>query len=107
MKLRIKKNDTIKVIAGAEKGKTGKVLQVNRDAMRVLVEGINVRKKHVRAGTAHPEGGIIELERPIHYSNVMLMDENEQPTRLKIQRERKDGVNQITRIAKTTGNPIA
>ena len=106
MKLRIKKDDTVKVVAGANKGKVGKVLAVNSDSMRVLVEGVNMRKKHVKASATHTEGGVIEQEGSLHYSNVMLMDDSEKPTRIGIQREKKDGVNQITRIARSTGKAL-
>ncbi len=73
MKLQIKKGDMVKVIAGNDKQKTGRVLEVDSTKMRVLVEGINIRKKHSRPTQTNPNGGIISKEMPIHYSNVMLM----------------------------------
>ena len=73
MKLQIKKGDMVKVIAGNDNKKTGRVLEVDRTKMRVLVEGINIRKKHSRPTQTNPNGGIISKEMPIHYSNVMLL----------------------------------
>lgn len=70
MKLKIKKDDEVKVITGSDKGKTGRVLQVYPDKMKVLVEGVNIRKKHTRPSQTNQEGGIIETAIPIHYSNV-------------------------------------
>lgn len=70
--MHIKKNDTVKVIAGREKGKTGKVLGVTKDKNRVLIEKINLMKKHQRPD-AKGKGGIVEKESPLHVSNVMLV----------------------------------
>lgn len=71
--MNIKKNDTVKVIAGNYKGKIGKVLKVFPEKERILVEGVNIVKKHVRKSSKYPQGGIIEMEAPIHVSNVMLI----------------------------------
>ncbi|MEN3038196.1 MAG: 50S ribosomal protein L24 [Candidatus Kryptonium sp.] len=71
--MNIKKNDIVQVIAGNYKGKVGKVLKVFREKERVLVEGVNIVKKHVRKSPRYPQGGIIEMEAPIHVSNVMLV----------------------------------
>jgi large subunit ribosomal protein L24 len=70
--MHIKKNDTVKVIAGREKGKTGKVLGITKDQNRVLIEKINLMKKHQRPD-AKGKGGIVEKESPLHVSNVMLV----------------------------------
>ncbi|MDI6615183.1 MAG: 50S ribosomal protein L24 [Syntrophaceae bacterium] len=70
--MHIKKNDTVKVIAGREKGKTGKVLRVTKDKNRVLIEKINLMKKHQRPD-AKGKGGIVEKESPLHVSNIMLV----------------------------------
>jgi large subunit ribosomal protein L24 len=72
-KCRLKKDDKVKVIAGKDKGKIGKVLRVNRDKGRVLVENINVLKHHVKPSAQNRQGGIMEKEAPIQWSNVMLM----------------------------------
>ena len=70
-KAKIKKDDVVYVIAGADKGKSGKVLKVIPKKDRVIVEGVAVRKKAVRRSQKNPEGGIINVEAPIHISNVM------------------------------------
>ena len=69
--LKIKKGDTVKVIAGKDKDKEGKVLAVNAENGTVLVEGVNMVKKHLKPGRQNQEGGIITQEGPIHISNVM------------------------------------
>lgn len=105
-KLKIKKNDTVKVIAGSDKGKTGKVLRVFTDAQRVLVEGVNVRKRHVKA-TQTSEGGIESKEAPVHYSNVQLVDGKGNATRAGYRFEEKKGKTAKVRFAKTTGEALA
>ncbi len=70
MKARIKKGDEVVVIAGESRGERGKILEINRTTDRVLVEGVNLRKKHERR-TQDSEGGIVEREQSIHASNVM------------------------------------
>ncbi len=72
--LRIKRDDKVKVIAGKDKGKTGKVLRVYPATQRVLVEKVNLVKKARRKTQQEQQGGIIELEAPLHISNVALMD---------------------------------
>lgn len=71
----IKTNDVVQVMAGREIGKTGRVIQVDRKRNRVVVEGLNVVKRHKRPNPADPEGGIIEKEAPIDASNVLLYSE--------------------------------
>ncbi|OEF96428.1 50S ribosomal protein L24 [Vulcanibacillus modesticaldus] len=73
-KLHVKKGDTVIVISGKDKGKKGRVLQAYPQENRVLVEGVNLVKKHTRPSQANPQGGIITQEAPIHASNVMLVD---------------------------------
>ena len=73
VKLHVKKNDMVKVIAGKDKGKTGKVLRVFPAKGRVVVESINVVKRHTRPNQLNPEGGIVEKEAPLSISNVMLV----------------------------------
>ena len=69
--LKIKKGDTVKVIAGKDNGKEGKVMSVDQKNLKVLVEGVNVITKHAKPSQANPEGGIIQKEAPIDISNVM------------------------------------
>jgi large subunit ribosomal protein L24 len=71
---KVKKDSRVIVISGAHKGKVGKVLQVQTKLSRVIIENVNLRKKHERKTQDNPEGAIIEREMPIHISNVMLED---------------------------------
>ncbi len=81
--LHIRKNDIVRVMTGKEKGKVGRVLKVDRDAGRVIVEKINMVKRHAKPGKNNPQGGIIEKEAPLSYSNVMIMcDKCNRPTRI-------------------------
>jgi large subunit ribosomal protein L24 len=68
----LRKNDQVQVIAGRDKGKMGKVLKINTKSMRITVEKINVVKRHTKPTQKNPQGGIVEKEIPIHYSNVLL-----------------------------------
>lgn len=80
--LRIKKDDLVKVITGKDKGKTGKVMKVFPEEQRALVERINLVKKARRRTQQQPQGGIVDIEAPIHLSNIMLMDKKtSQPTK--------------------------
>lgn len=74
MKFKIKKGDLVEVIAGKDKGKQGKVLELLVDKSRVRVEGVNRVKRHTKPSQKNPQGGIIEKEAPVHYSNVLLVD---------------------------------
>ena len=71
----VKKDDTVVVIAGADKGRRGRVLELDRAKSRVIVEGVNTRKKHLRRNQMNPQGGIEDRDCPIHMSNVMKADE--------------------------------
>jgi large subunit ribosomal protein L24 len=100
LRTRIKKDDTVKVIAGRDKGKTGRVLQVDREAGRVLVEGISMVKRHTRPNPQQQiKGGIAERESPIAISNVMILTSGGVPTRIGY---RMDGSTRV-RIAKKGG----
>lgn len=82
--IHIKKNDKVEVIAGKEKGKTGKVLKVLRDKNRVVVEKVNIIKRHTRPSPQTGQGGIVEKEAPMHASNVLLIcGKCTAPTRIK------------------------
>jgi large subunit ribosomal protein L24 len=103
-KLHVAKGDTVRVISGEHKGREGKILLVYPKKFRVVVEGINLLKKHKRATTAQGESGIIEIAGPIAASNVMLLDpKSGEPTRVRRRRD-KDGT--IERIAVKSGQPI-
>ncbi|MBL7982921.1 MAG: 50S ribosomal protein L24 [Flavobacteriales bacterium] len=73
-KTHIKKGDLVKVLAGEDRTKQGRVLEVDRDRNVAFVEGLNLNKKHSKPTTANPQGGIVEKEGPIHISNLMLID---------------------------------
>jgi large subunit ribosomal protein L24 len=81
--MKIRKNDMVMVIAGNARGKTGKILKVYPDRGRVIVEGVNIIKRHTRPNQRNPQGGIVQRESPIHASNVMLLDpKSNEPTRV-------------------------
>jgi large subunit ribosomal protein L24 len=81
-KLHVKKGDTVRVISGGHRGKEGKVLDVNAENSRVIVENVNMIKKTQKPTQANPKGGFIEREAPIHASNVQLLDpKTNKPTR--------------------------
>ncbi len=79
---RIKKNDEVKVIAGKEKGKSGKVLRINHEKARVVIEGVNMVKKAVKKRKQNDRGGIIDVEAGIHVSNVMVVCKKCGPVRI-------------------------
>ena len=86
-KRKIRKDDDVIVLTGRDKGKRGAVLKVITKTERVLVEGVNVTKRHVKPTQADPQGGIVEREAPIHISNVALIDpESDRPTRVRYKR---------------------
>jgi large subunit ribosomal protein L24 len=107
--MKIRSGDQVKVMAGKARGKTGRVLRVDPGKERVFVEGLNMVKRHIRpkapaSGTAYPGtenqlGGVIEVEGPIHISNVMLLDGKGHPTRVRIERESGTRI----RVAKSSG----
>lgn len=79
----IRKDDTVQVISGNDKGRRSTVLNVLKDRRRVIVEGVNMRKHHTRPTSRDPQGGIVEREAPIHVSNVMIVcPKTDQPTRI-------------------------
>ena len=99
--MKIKKGDTVRVIAGADKDNEGKVIAVNQKNHTVLVEGVNMIKKHTKPSMANQNGGLIEQEGPIDISNVMLLVDGK-TTRVGFQ---MDGDKKV-RVAKATGKVI-
>lgn len=86
-KMSIRKGDRVRVLRGNEAGKEGTVLRVDREKNRLVIEGLNVRKRHRKPSATDPEGGIISFEAPLHASNVMLLDPGtDEPTRVRTQR---------------------
>jgi large subunit ribosomal protein L24 len=100
--MKIKKGDTVQIITGNDAGKTGRVIKVFLDRDRVVVEGINMVKKHARPTQDNPQGGIIEKEATIHISNVMMVAAGK-PTRLGY-KTLEDG--RKVKFAKKTGEVI-
>ncbi|MGB4654215.1 MAG: 50S ribosomal protein L24 [Bacteroidales bacterium] len=103
-KIYIKKGDTVMVIAGNSKGKKGTVLNVLTDQNKAIVEGVNVVSKHTKPNAKNTKGGIVKLEKPIHISNLMLIDGNGKPTRVGFKNDEKKDVK--VRISKNTGEVI-
>lgn len=102
--LRIKKDDKVIVTAGKNKGKTGKVVKVFVKDNKVVIENVNLVKKAVRKSDQYPAGGFIEIEKPIHISNVMLIDsKTSKPTRFRV-KELKD--KSKLRVAAKSGETI-
>jgi large subunit ribosomal protein L24 len=103
-KIKIKKEDTVKVIAGRDKGKTGRVLQVDAERGKVLVEGVSMVKRHTRPNPSRQiKGGIAERESPIAISNVMVMTSGGVATRVGLRLEGSGATIRRVRIAKKGG----
>jgi large subunit ribosomal protein L24 len=90
VKYKIKKEDNVQIVAGKDKGKTGKVLKVDREKGRVVIQGLNMVKKAVRPKKQGEKGGIIEIEAPLSISNVMVVCKKCGPTRVGISLEGKE-----------------
>ena len=101
--MKIKKDDTVLVLTGKDKGKTGKVLKVYPEKNRAIVEGRNLVKKHTKPSAKNTQGGIVEQEAPIHISNLMVM-EGKTPTRIGRKISEKTG--KLVRYSKKTGEEI-
>ena len=82
IKIKIKKGDTVRVIAGSNKGAEGSVLSISRETNKAVVEGVNVVKKHNKPNAQNPQGGITEKEAPIHLSNLSLITADGKTTRV-------------------------
>ena len=103
-KVRLKKGDTVQVLAGKYKGKTGKILTTHPSENKVTVEGINIVKKHMKPSKAYPQGGIIDITKPIWVSKVAVVDPtSKKPTRIGYKLDDK-GVK--TRVYKASGKEI-
>jgi large subunit ribosomal protein L24 len=105
--VKVKKNDTVLVIAGKDKGAKGKVLKVYPERDRVLVEGVNAIKKHTAVSSNQrgaQSGGIVTQEAPIHISNVMVVDSDGKPTRVGYRLDEETG--KRVRISKRNGKDI-
>ena len=104
MKLHIRKGDNVMVIAGDSKGRAGKVLEVEVEKYRAIVENVNLATKHTKPNAKTPKGGLLKQEMPIHISNLMLVDSTGKPTRVGRQIDSK--TNKSVRVSKKTGEVI-
>jgi large subunit ribosomal protein L24 len=102
-KMKVRRDDQVKVISGKDRGKTGRVVKVDREKQRVYVEGLNIIKRHQRPRTMQEQGGIIEAPGPIHISNVQLLDPDGKPSRIGV---RHDEGGKRVRVAKKSGKDI-
>ena len=104
MKLHIRKVDNVTVVAGDSKGRTGKVLEVEVEKYRAIVENVNLATKHTKPNAKNPKGGLLKQEMPIHISNLMLVDSTGKATRVGRQIDSK--TNKSVRVSKKTGEVI-
>lgn len=107
--MKIRKNDMVMIISGNDRGKTGKVLKVFPKKYRLIVEGINLRKRHTKPNQKNPQGGILEKEASVHASNVMILDpKSNEPTRIgsRVILDEKTGKKKIARVAKVSGEML-
>ena len=106
--IKIRKGDTVKVIAGRDKGKTGRVLEVLNEKERVLVEVVMMMKRHMKANPAKQiKGGIAEKEATVHVSNVMIVTGDGKPTRVGYKLEGEGASARKVRVARKTGEVLA
>jgi large subunit ribosomal protein L24 len=103
-KLHVKTGDTVKVIAGDDRGKTGRITAVNIEKQKVVVEGLNLVTKHTKPSAKSPQGGIAKIEAPLHASNVMLIDAKTGETTKTGRRKNSEGKSE--RYSKKTGEVI-
>ena len=100
----VRKDDEVIVTAGKDKGRIGKVIRVLTGEDRVVVDGINVRRKHVKPTQSNPQGGVVSLPMPIHISNVSPVDNKKKPTRVRFQ---TNDQGEKVRVAATTGETLS
>jgi len=106
--MKIRKGDTVKVIAGRDKGKTGRVLEVQNEKERLLVEGVMMVKRHTKANPAKQiKGGVAEKEATIHVSNVMVVAGDGKPSRVGYKFEGEGASAKKVRVARKTGEVLA
>ena len=102
-KLHVKTGDTVKVIAGDERGKSGRIIAVNLDTQRVTIEGLNLVTKHAKPSAKNPQGGISKVEAPVHASNVALVNAKGETIKAG---SRKNSEGKTERYSKKTGEVI-
>ena len=107
LRINLKKDDVVKVIAGRDKGKIGKILEVNRGTGRVTVDGVMIVKRHTRPNPSKQiKGGVAEKPMPIHVSNVMILNADGAPTRIGYKMETVGATVRRVRIARKGGAPL-
>ncbi|MBC8466000.1 50S ribosomal protein L24 [bacterium] len=107
-RLHVRKGDVVLVLSGNEKGKRGKVLKTYPEKNRIVVEGVSFMKKHTKPNLKVPQGGIVEKERPIHASNVMVIDpKTGEPTRIGYRVLNIEGRKQRVRYSKKSGETLS
>ncbi len=104
--MKIKVNDMVKVLSGEDKGKTGKVLKTLKAQNKVVVEGVNISKRHTKPRTTNESGGIFEIEMPIHVSNVKLVDKKD-TKKAEAKKEEKTEVKKTTAKKTSTKKEVA
>jgi len=104
-KVKLKRGDMVQVIAGKEVGRTGRILLIDREKGKIVVEGLNMQTKHQKPNRANQTGGITRREAPLHVSNVMYLHKDK-PTRIGYKLETTDGKVVKKRYAKSTGELI-
>jgi large subunit ribosomal protein L24 len=103
-KLNIRKGDTVMVIAGDSRGQQGKVLRIDTEKYKAIVEGVNMVSKHTKPNAKSPQGGIVKMEAPVHLSNLKLVDNSGKPTR--IGRRLDPKTEKLVRYSKKSGEVI-
>jgi large subunit ribosomal protein L24 len=103
-KLNIRKGDTVMVIAGDSRGQQGKVLRVDTDKYKAIVESVNMVSKHTKPNAKSPQGGIVKMEAPVHLSNLKIVDKSGKPTR--IGRKLDPKTEKLVRYSKKSGEVI-
>jgi large subunit ribosomal protein L24 len=103
-KLNIRKGDTVMVIAGDSRGQQGKVLRIDTETNKAIVEGVNMVSKHTKPNAKSPQGGIVKKEAPVHLSNLMVVDNSGKPTRIGRKLDAK--TEKLVRYSKKSGEVI-
>lgn len=103
-KLNIRKGDTVMVIAGDSRGQQGKVLRIDTETSKAIVEGVNMVSKHTKPNAKSPQGGIVKKEAPVHISNLMVVDNTGKPTRVGRKMDPKKET--LVRYSKKSGEVI-
>jgi large subunit ribosomal protein L24 len=103
-KLNIRKGDTVMVIAGDSRGQQGKVLRVDTEKYKAIVEGVNMVSKHTKPNAKSPQGGIVKMEAPVHLSNLKIVDNSGKPTR--VGRKMDPKTEKLVRYSKKSGEVI-